>query len=357
MKTGINIMEMAAEILRQNNAKSDYIVDTRRLEIEPSGTGVVMKMLDDNSSDLIEPMDITQIAHSQISTRLNIPSAYYNKMLDDNPELLAYNVNSWFQREPSQRMVRTLDGSARAFLSNRYRRIDNHEILEAVLPIIGTIEDARFESCQITESKMYVKVINPRLETEVSVGDVVQSGIIITNSEVGHGAVSIQPLILRLVCMNGMIVNDAATRKNHVGRINSADDDNYLLYSDKTLAAEDHAFMLKIQDTVKVAVDEARFKQVVDLMRDAAGAKMNTNNIPAVVKLTSKDFGLTENEGDGILNQLIVDNNFTLYGLSNAVTRYSQDLDSYDRASDLESIGYDILTMNRQRWNRLNEAA
>ena len=92
-------------------------------------------------------------------------------------------------------------------------------------------------------------------------------------------------------------------------------------------------------------------------MRDAASAKMNTNNIPGVVKLASKDFGLSENEGDGILNQLIVDNNFTLYGLSNAVTRYSQDIVSYDRATDLESIGYDILTMNRQRWNRLNEAA
>jgi len=356
MKTGMNIMEMAAEILRQNGAKSDYIVDTRRLEMEPSGTGIVMKLLDDNGADVIEPLDITQTAHSQIGSRLNIPSAYYNKMLNDNPELLANNVNSWFRREPSQRMVRTLDGSARAFLSSRYRRIDNHEILEAVLPIIGTIEDARFESCQITESKMYVKVINPRLETEVSVGDVVQSGVIITNSEVGHGAVSIQPLILRLVCMNGMVVNDAATRKNHVGRINSADE-NYLLYSDKTLAAEDRAFMLKIQDTVKAAADETRFNQVVGLMRDAAGAKMNTNNIPAVVKLASKDFGLTENEGDGILNQLIVDNNFTLYGLSNAVTRYSQDIDNYDRATDLESIGYDMLTMNRQRWNRLNQAA
>ena len=354
MKTGINIMEMAAEILRQNNAKSDYVVDTRRLEMEPSGTGIVMKMLDDSGTDVIEPLDITQTAHSQIGNRLNIPSAYYNKMLDNNPELLAHNVNSWFQREPSQRMVRTLDGSARAFLSDRYRRIDNHEILEAVLPIISTIQDAQFESCQITDSRMYVKVINPRLEAEVSVGDVVQSGIIITNSEIGHGAVSIQPLILRLVCMNGMVVNDAATRKNHVGRRNSADE-NYLLYSDKTLAAEDHAFMLKIQDTVKAAVDAARFNQVVDLMRDAAGAKMNTTNIPGVVKLASRDFGLTENEGDGVLNQLIVDNNFTLYGLSNAVTRYSQDVDSYDRATDLEKIGYDILTMNRRVWNSLNQ--
>ena len=71
--------------------------------------------------------------------------------------------------------------AARAFLSDRYRRIDNYEIAEAVLPIIADIKDARIESCEVTDERMYIKVVNPRLETEVVPGDVVQSGIIITN--------------------------------------------------------------------------------------------------------------------------------------------------------------------------------
>jgi hypothetical protein len=203
---------------------------------------------------------------------------------------------------------------------------------------------------------MYIKVINPRLETEVSVGDVVQAGIMITNSEVGHGAVCVQPLILRLVCMNGMVVNDARVRRNHVGRANTVDE-NYMLYSDRTLAADDTAFMLKIQDTVKAAVDEARFNQVVDLMREANGMKVTSNDIPAVIKLASKEYGLSDLEGNGVLNQFIEDRNYTLYGLSNAVTRYSQDVGSYDRATDLESIGYNILSMGNSQWNRLNQAS
>jgi len=356
MKAGMTIMEMAAEIRRQSAATADYVVDTRRLEMETFGTGVTMKMLGDDGVDLIEPLDMKQIAHRQIGTHLKIPATYYDRMLNGNPELLSQNVNSWFRREPAQRMLRTLDGSARAFLSNRYRRIDNFEILQAVLPIIGEIQDARFESCQVTDTKMYIKVINPRLETEVGMGDVVQAGIMITNSEVGLGSVSVQPLILRLVCMNGMVVNDAGTRRNHVGRVN-ATDENFQLYSDRTLAAEDRAFMLKIQDTVRAAVDETRFNQVVGLMRNATEARMTTTDIPAVVKLASKEYGLTENEGDGVLNQLIEDHDYTLYGLSNAVTRYSQDVESYDRATDLESIGYNILTMDRNQWSRFNRAA
>ena len=53
------------------------------------------------------------------------------------------------------------DGSARAYLSNRYRRIDNIDIAGVTLPILGGLPDIRFESCQITESRMYIKAVNP----------------------------------------------------------------------------------------------------------------------------------------------------------------------------------------------------
>ena len=52
----------------------------------------------------------------------------------------------------------------RAYLSNRYRRIDNIDIAGVTLPILGGLPDIRFESCQITESRMYIKAVNPRLQ-------------------------------------------------------------------------------------------------------------------------------------------------------------------------------------------------
>lgn len=356
MKSGMTFHEMTNEIKRQAESKADYIVDTRRLEMEPCATGPTLRVLADDGADMIEPLDIRPIAHRQIQDYLKIPAGYYDRMLTHSPGLLARNVNNWFHHEPARRMIRTLDNSARAFRSDRYRRIDNLEILQSALPVIGEMPDARFESCCVTESRMYVKVVNPRLETEVRVGDVVQAGILISNSEVGEGSVNIQPLVIRLVCMNGMVVNDAAIRKNHLGRVNSADE-NFMLYSDATLIADDQAFMLKIRDTVRAVVDEARFSQVVGLMREAADAKMTSGDIPAVVKLTSRDFGLNENEETGVLNHLIQDRDYTLYGLSNAVTRFSQDVDNYDRATKLESVGYDILSMSGSQWNRLNSAA
>ena len=352
MKEGLSLQEIAAEITRQSQQKADYLVDTRLLQMEPFGNNVYLQL----EGNEIEPLEINQIAHRQLGAHLKIPVDYYDRMLSQYPDLLAQNVNTWLQREPSTRMVRTLGGTARAFLSNRYRRIDNIEIAKIVLPIIGQMNGAHFESCQITDSRMYLKVVNTRLEAEVVPGDIVQAGIIISNSEVGQGSVSIQPLVYRLVCSNGMVVNDAKARKYHTGRINTLEE-NFQLYSEETLAAEDHAFVKKIEDTVKAVVDKARFAQVIDLMRNATEAKMNTADVPKLVKLASKDFGIKDEESTGILQHLIEGKDLTLYGLSNAVTRHSQDVENYDRATQLESIGYKILSMPAPQWNRINQMA
>lgn len=153
-----------------------------------------------------------------------------------------------------------------------------------------------------------------------------------------------------------MVVNDAATRRYHIGRGNEAGED-YSLYSTATLAADDRALMLKVQDTVKAAVDQVRFEKVVEMMRAAKGAKITTNDIPQMVELASADYGMTKRESSGILDHLIRGGDFTLYGLANAVTRTAQDVESYDRSTEMESIGYSILGMSRSRWNQLNAVA
>ena len=84
---------------------------------------------------------------------------------------------------------------------------------------------------------------------------------------------------------------------------------------------------------------------------------MNTADIPGIVKVASREFRITDDESTGILQHLIEGNDLTLYGLSNAVTRHSQDVESYDRATELESIGYNILTMQPALWNRINQIA
>lgn len=103
--------------------------------------------------------------------------------------------------------------------------------------------------------------------------------------------------------------------------------------------------------------DEARFAKVLDTMRKSTEAKLDTTDIPALVKLTSSNFSLTDAEGKGILQHLLEGADYTLYGLANAVTRYSQDVESYERATELEGIGYNVMTMSPAMFRQINQAS
>jgi len=350
MKAGKTLQELAIELDRQQAVKKDMIVDMGALSMDTGDTGLALQVTGGSTA---AEYGINDIAHRQIGQVLKIPALYYDRMKAEYPELLAQNVNSWFSRTPNmKRMLRTMDGTARAFLSDRYRRIDNFEVASAVLPIISGMDGASVQSCELTDSRMYLKVVNPRVTAEVKKGDIVQAGIIISNSEVGMGSVNVSPLVYRLVCSNGMIAQDGAVRKYHVGRANEGGED-FSIYRSETIEADDKAFLMKLEDSVKAAVDQARFAAIVDKMREATEATMEAKVVPQVVELASKEYGITETEGKGILGHLIAGGDLSLYGLANAVTRQAQDVESYDRSTELEATGYKIITMAPALWRNL----
>ena len=157
MKTGLTIQQMAQELLRQSKAKQDYLVNTGSLSLSVT-TDAPQLRVTENGLDKIAPLDIRQTAHRQLGTYLGIPQKYYELMRTDAPELLAYNANYWFSQKNELRTLRTMDGCARAFLSNRYRRIDNLDIASVTLPVIGELPEARFVSTQITDDFMYTRM-------------------------------------------------------------------------------------------------------------------------------------------------------------------------------------------------------
>ncbi len=353
MKPGVTIEELATEIVRQNDCKEDYVINTNHLLMERNGPDLLLRILDDSGQDRIEPLDISSTAHRQLGKHLSIPAKYYSKMAEEYPDLLVTNVNAWFERSDAQRMLRVLDGSARALLSNRYLRMDHFPITQAVVPIIGEMPEIRFESCQITDNRMYIKVVNPLLEAEITPNDVVQAGILINNSEVGLGSVSVQPMIYRVQSNTGMFVNDAGTRRNHVGRTHFAEL-HFQLNAPSHSVLDDQAFLQTLQSSVRATADTDRFQQVVEMMRSAREARINTSDISGVIRQTGKGFGITESEQTGVMQRLMENGEMSQYGLANAVSQHSLDVESYDRATELEGIGFSIMSMPQRQWNQIN---
>lgn len=346
MKQGLNLVQLAQEILRQKDLKQDLVAPQAALSMNDA-TQLVLQ----DQSYRIRPH-----AHGQIAGRLNIPQKYYNRMLETAPDLLAANVNRWFAEGNDRRMVRTMGGEVRAILSDRYQRIENEEIAEIAIPALQSQPDMFVESCQITETRLYIKAVFPRVQGEVKVGDVMQSGVVISNSEVGAGALSVTPLLYRLVCKNGAIIPDARFRAYHLGSKLVESDEVYALLSDETRQADDKALLLKVRDVVKSAADSVFFNAQLDKMREAAGQKIEGDPIKAVTIL-SKKLLLTEVEQGSVLRHLIEGGDISRWGVLNAVTRAAQDVESYDRSTELEMMGGTILNLAASEWKEIARAA
>lgn len=360
MLTGLSLTELAARIEGNKTLKRDYIVPTNEASmiIQSDSTPVLafdMKVPAAVSALLAADsgLAIRDTAHDQIAARLDIPRKYYDRMLAKEPELLANNVNTWFKANPERRMVRTLGGEVRAFLSDRYNRIENEEIAEVALPILARIPDVRIVSCEVTDRRMYIQAVSPRVQGEVKKGDIVQAGVIISNSEIGHGAVSVSPLVYRLACLNGMVRNDAKFRAYHVGRQAA---DTEALWADDTRKADDRAILLKVRDMITAAVDEAQFAQAVERMTALTEGRVTGDPAKAVEVLAQK-VGASEAEAGGILRALIEGGDLSAWGMLNAVTAQAHTVKNYDRAVEFEAAGGTLLELPKTEWKRILEAA
>lgn len=350
MKSGRTLSELAAELERQQTSKKDYVADTRKLKMEPTDNGVILQGVNGG-------MALRPIAHQQLAASLGIPKAYYDRMLAEQPDLLAANANRWLEVQPAKKMIRTLDNSVRAILSDSYRPLDNLDLAEAVLPKLIELQ-AQVVSSEVTENRFYLKAVTDRVSGEVKKGDIVQAGVVISNSEVGQGSLRVEALDYRLVCLNGMI-REAAIRKAHLGRGARGQDaieDAREFFRTETRQADDRAFFLKVQDASAAMFDALRFNKRIEQYRDVSERIITVDPV-AVVEVTAKRFALPDAERSSILQHLIRGNDLSQWGLANAVTRAAQDVESYDRATEMEALGGDIVELSGADWKKLTTIA
>lgn len=359
MKQGIaTLQDLAVEVDRQKKAKRDFITDTRKLVFHDDARLLIGTLGTFTGNDVF---------HEQVSAKTGVPKRYYDLMLKSAPGLLATNVNHWFNANPEQRLVRTLDGHARAFLSDRYRPLDNPLILEAGLEGLKG-RDMRVESCQLTDRKMYVKIVFPDLHKSLKIHasqvrsgrmgndaewtDILMPGIVLSNSEVGCAVVDVESFIYTGRCKNGTIFS-TNIGKRHLGKALGGGDEFREIFTEETLKADDKAFALKVRDMVSSASSPDVFEQHFRLVEEASKRIIEGTSLSEAAEPVLKHFDVGENASQGILDLLVRGGDFTQWGLSSAVTEFAQGVESYDHSTDLERIGGRIVELSQEDWSSL----
>lgn len=370
MKEGMTLEALLTEVTRQNSVKRDFVASTesnvRMVEATdmPNGVGVVL--LKDGATEL-ERFSITENAHKQIAGRLQIPSKYYMRLLEDHRDLIIAQVNALFEREPASRLFRALDGKLRAFLSDKFLRLDNAQVLEQTLPAIvkGELE-TQLLSTNVGDNHMHVKCLFTGDELAQEITDrtrtgaprIVRPGFRMSNSETGHGSLKLEAFFYDGYCLNGQVFNlqeAFSFRRTHLGgRLIEGVD--FEVLSEKSRELEDRTIISQVSD-VMGAIAKPEFAQA---MGDKLRAAANTPDVKepvAAVELVVKELELREGESDSILETFIKDGDYSKWGLSSAVTSVANsDSTTYERACELEDVGAKVLQLNMQQWTRYVEA-
>lgn len=359
MKTGRTLVELATELERQKNAKRDFVAPSMLLATQSNGH----TDLNLGNGNL---MPLSETAHEQLASKLDIPMKYYNRMRTSSPELLDKNINHWFGAQKDSFLLRTLDGKVRGVLSDKYRPMDNAELAEAALPKLMEL-DLEIMSCEVTEKRMFIKAVDKRMTKDIPSGkkmgdgshtifDTLCPAITISNSEIGYGSLSVLTGVFTKACTNLAMFGGLSVRKYHLGSKLGAGEETMELLSDRTRQLNDAALFSSIKDIVVAAFDRAKFDALAEKIAITAGHKIEGDPVK-VVEVTAKKFGMSEVEEKSILQHLIEGADLTRYGLFNAITRTAEDLPDYDRASDFERFGGTIIELQKNDWQNISLAS
>lgn len=350
MHEGKTLVELAKELQRRAETKHDYIAKGEAITMT---NGKQLSLVNGDT----KTFELTTLGHEQLAQRLNIPKKYYDVMKEDYPDLLDMNVNYLFPKTQQVHLIRTLDGKARAVLSDRFRCLDDYPFAESILPPL--IESGfRVVSSELTDTRFYLKVISDKLTAEVKKGEVVTAGYWFRNSEVGHSRLAAGMFLNVLACTNGMMMSkEYGFAKNHSGKAIEFAESVEAYYTSETRRLDDKAYWAKLRDIVAGMVGSNEgFRAAVERFRLSTEEKVTGDPMKAIEAVTER-FSLTKDESSGVLRSLIEGGDLTRWGVANALTAYAKSVTDYDRSSDFESYGGQIIELPKSDWESISLAA
>jgi hypothetical protein len=184
------------------NQVEERLVEDDRNKWDRKAAAGELRIVPDGFLDVgIARFALSELATSQMCQRLGIPVPYYRRLPD---QLRATVANYDFDRlGNSAFLLRGKNEWVRAFLSGNYVAYNNGQVAETVHELLRAAAIS-VKSLVLEETHLFLKVISEEVVDSVAG---LKAGVMIGNSEVGMGSVSIEPFVFRLACTNDLVVS------------------------------------------------------------------------------------------------------------------------------------------------------
>jgi len=371
-----NTLEKLLIRIKDTNArKQDFIAPTKDLQfrtIELDDQPQSEIIIEGNGGEPTRFLKVNDLCFDQIAQKNGLDVRTARRLQSEYSREYDLLTNAIWQKENSKRMIRTYDdlnqgmnpsGTARAFLSDKFKTFDNSDLLESALPQLMDSDACwKIVNCAITQKKMYI-----RLKSEIitgagaNVNDIMAHGIGLSNSETGAGSISAFGINWTLACLNGMQTQNI-TRKSHI--TSARDGDTWNILTDETKQADNHSLKLQLRDIVSSYASRDTFDENLEKMRLASEDTINVEaseaveNLGKVLTLSKKE---TSNVLDGLLKtigQAGYENDKPVNRATfvNAVTRVGNNAKA-DDVDFWQKLGGQVLNMKKTDWNRVAMAS
>ena len=362
-----SLPDLVTLLREQHAAKLDVVIPAAGVlsaagcwQIDGTGTAVLGPDGVTTSPGTFVP---TGTCDAGMADKLGIPVAYLRRLRDDHLALYDANINGWLEHQPGRRLlIRALrgdggDGIARAVLSERYRFVDNLDVLLAVLDGIRSAgADVEVRRCDLTERRMYVQIASQSVAAQASVllrnyvspftgargadNPLVFAGFVLSNSETGHGSFSITPRLVVQVCDNGLTITKDAMREVHLGGRLAA---GVVRWSAGTQEAALELITRQAADAAATFLDRGYLSRSLAGIEEAAGVPVR--DVRATIKHLGTQLRFTEDQQTSILDHFLGAGQRTTGGILQAVTSAAQLQDDADAAYEMERVGLRAMTL------------
>lgn len=198
--------EIEEKIIQDDQNKWDQKAMSQQLKVLDTG---MMEVSNGNGEG--EHYTLSDLAITQMCQRLDIPVAYYRRLPG---EMKAVVGNFDLSRQNGHGFLLRGKGEwVRAFLSERYITYNNTQIAETVQTLLKEA-DVEIKTFVLEETHMFLKIVSNDIVDSASG---LKAGVMVGNSEVGMGSISVEPFIFRKPCTNDLIVSqEKSFRHAHI---------------------------------------------------------------------------------------------------------------------------------------------
>ena len=314
---------------------------------------------------------LNPVAFNQLAQKTGIATRDARRFQSEYPEEFDRLVNAILRKEPANRMIRAYQSKddnyllGRAFVSDAFRTYDNYDLLQAALPPLLENTDAawRTVNATVTAQKMYLRFKSNNFEGQgAAVGDAMAAGVVISNSEVGMGSITVGEVIWTLACLNGMQTQNLK-RSAHIQ--SARGEQSYGILAADTREKDNELTSLKMRDYVREFSSRENFDATLEKFRAAADDVISDDvEKQTVVENLGTVLQLTKSETSSVLEGLIqtmsqsgyAGNPLSRATLVNAVTAVANKAEP-DTVDDWQKLGGRVLELPRRDWARVAAAA